>query len=374
MKRLIKFNIILFCILIGLYTNGNANGQKSSIGVDVNGEIVDDGEYLHGQGIEASNRDDYESALAFFRASVRVNNNNAYYWNDLGVTEMRLGLLQKAKTRFISALNVDNNFNIANENLEELSKYMTQNEYNVGLRDSYPILHNILEFPQVDIKELNIKYINNTNNIKRNDTILNQPFIIRNFTQYNWYGNHSTGELVPGVNKGINIEELIKQFGNEKVDFYPHNMIEEQAHPYTHILKPAVEQLSLPEGVYIGVDASKPGTYIQWNLDYNNWEKLLNSIGATNIPPLLDDNDWQEYCFPTNDDRSKFYIDTHWKMLLIGETDAGMFNHKDSLRTSSWQIQLNGRKKWHICAPSEDKYMYETGNINGFEPGIIKII
>ena len=47
---------------------------------------------------------------------------------------------------------------------------------------------------------------------------------------------------------------------------------------------------------------------------------------------------------------------------------TGMFNHKDTLRTSSWQVQLTGSKKWHLCGPSENGKMYKAGNVNTFKP------
>ena len=32
------------------------------------------------------------------------------------------------------------------------------------------------------------------------------------------------------------------------------------------------------------------------------------------------------------------------------------------------QIQLAGKKKWHICSPSEDANLYKAGNIDTFNP------
>jgi ribosomal protein L16 Arg81 hydroxylase len=40
-----------------------------------------------------------------------------------------------------------------------------------------------------------------------------------------------------------------------------------------------------------------------------------------------------------------------------------MFNHKDYLQSSSYQLQLVGRKKWHVCPPSEDKNLYNPGMV-----------
>ena len=38
-----------------------------------------------------------------------------------------------------------------------------------------------------------------------------------------------------------------------------------------------------------------------------------------------------------------------------------MFFHRDTLLTSSWQVQLVGAKKWHVCAPSQEPYLYHAG-------------
>ena len=50
-------------------------------------------------------------------------------------------------------------------------------------------------------------------------------------------------------------------------------------------------------------------------------------------------------------------------MVLIGEAGAGMFNHKDVLRMASWQVQLAGRKKWHICSPTQDEFLSVEMNV-----------
>lgn len=39
-----------------------------------------------------------------------------------------------------------------------------------------------------------------------------------------------------------------------------------------------------------------------------------------------------------------------------------LFVFSDTLRTSSFQLQLRGRKLWHICAPSETQYIGSPGN------------
>jgi histone arginine demethylase JMJD6 len=54
--------------------------------------------------------------------------------------------------------------------------------------------------------------------------------------------------------------------------------------------------------------------------------------------------------------------------MLIGEKDSGMFLHKDTLHTASWQAQFSGEKRWHLCGPSEDSFMYKAGDVDAFSP------
>lgn len=46
-----------------------------------------------------------------------------------------------------------------------------------------------------------------------------------------------------------------------------------------------------------------------------------------------------------------------------------MFNHKDILRTASWQLQVAGAKRWHLCDGStQDHHMYHAGDVDAFAP------
>ncbi len=49
-------------------------------------------------------------------------------------------------------------------------------------------------------------------------------------------------------------------------------------------------------------------------------------------------------------------------------------SHQDVLRTGSWQVQLSGAKLWHICAPSESRWLYGEGSspIDVFQPDYAK--
>eukprot|EP01032_Pedospumella_encystans_P013288 gene13288-15307_t len=240
--------------------------------------------------------------------------------------------------------------------------------------------------------------------------ILSAPFIIRDAFALL---NISNTKLEAVFNRKF----LTTRYGHERVDFYPHNMKEESAHPYFLNFGSALYQLlNKPEEVYVGVDASEPGTYIQWNLDHQRWNQILQALGAT-LPGMLNDTYWAAKCFRHHDHRgnmerqtlnndgegidinddvssgiqsrsattapptatatdfvstpalnilSQFYLSTHWQMLLIGEDQAGMFNHIDTLRTASWQLQLVNSKKWHLCSPEMSPFLYNPGDVDMF--------
>ena len=67
---------------------------------------------------------DLATGLAYFRTAVRHWNVSEQYWNDLGVTEMRLGEFFKARRRFIQSLDINPNYKPAQDNLRDISLYL----------------------------------------------------------------------------------------------------------------------------------------------------------------------------------------------------------------------------------------------------------
>lgn len=261
---------------------------------------------------------------------------------------MRMGLYQKAKLRFLSALAIEEGFNTARDNLNDIRSYLSKADYSKGIR-KYRQQHYRGTPRSIQLEDLMAAtYLN--------DSILFEPFIIRN-----------AASLLFWDLRAFSLHNLTR-YGGSKVDFYPHNMAEEQVHPYFTSLNDGLRQvLSYPEGVYDTVDASLPGTYLQWNMNKVMWDAVLTAANAT-LPVVLTDRHWMPECLENLDIINDFQLKTHWKMLLIGEAHAGMFNHKDTLKTSSWQIQVRGRKRWHLCSPLDDHRMYKAGNVDAFEP------
>ena len=55
--------------------------------------------------------------------------------------------------------------------------------------------------------------------------------------------------------------------------------------------------------------------------------------------------------YPHSAISEEFHLKNHWKIILAGARGAGMFNHSDTLLTSSWHAHLTGRKWWYVCGP-----------------------
>jgi hypothetical protein len=314
-----------------------------------------------------------------------------------------MGELQKAMKRFKKALSIDPNSALAKDNIEELSHFLPPDrpQYKTGKAREHRILSpsrvssdvvrrisSILEVPFSQVAPDDKSWL---------QSILSKPFIVEDAFSL-------LGIAEDKIMEVFNRQFLTSRLGDRRVDFYPHNMVEVQAHPYFLSFGPALYQLlHKPEEAYVGVDASEPGTYIQWNLDAETWQELVVELLGATLPGMLDDQRWTQHCFDqghhyrkasqhidANGDStdesdaveesdldpeaswersaSHYFLSTHWQMLLLGEAGAGMFHHQDTLRTASWQLQLVGAKKWHLCGPEQTPFMYEAGKIDLFAP------
>lgn len=342
---------------------------------------------FHSEGLRLASSNMYHESLGYFRSACRLMNSSSLFWNDLGVTEMRLHLYSKAKSRFRLALSIDPHYVVAEENLNELKKYMGKIEYNMGLKENYYREHNLNEVREVNPNDFMSQSISM-------EDLFDRPFVIRQAALH-WGWNLSY----------FSLSNLVVRYGDTIVDYYPQNMLEEKAHPFFTSLRHAVDQLEYPSEIFPTVDISLPGTYIQWNMNATIWKEFFEdhsdsqwendslndmpdgqdvpsdtstieeycstknfSSPLLKLPPSFRDSNWMTSCFPTSSKASYFQLKTHWKMLLIGSESAGMFNHQDTLLAPSWQVQVEGAKKWHLCSPQDGKYLYGPGQIDTFRP------
>ena len=159
---------------------------------------------------------------------------------------------------------------------------------------------------------------------------------------------------------------LAQKFPAEVSDYYPHNMDRPGQHPYlarfnfglSHLLNPEHEnRFGYPL-------ENQPGRYLHLQLTPRRWRELER---AGDLPTAksghkhltaAQDNWWMRRCLRTDAHpgdtlAEEYHLKTHWKIILIGSEGAGMFNHSDSLQTSSWHAHVQGKKWWYVCGRNE---------------------
>lgn len=309
---------------------------------------------FHDLGINAAMVNDYVVSIPYLRAACRLKPTDQYFWNDLGVTEMRMGEYRKAIKRFQKTLEIQKDYKVALDNLNELKKFVPKDEYDHILKTEKVQLHRVSDVKYVDPYDGVFDIMDGYVSIANYDALL-EPFVVKQALLH-WRWNLDA----------INTKELIKSYGNTIVDYYPQNMLDERIFPFRAPLTKVLGNISRPQEIYSNVDASEPGTYIHWNIGYSEWHNLISKMNGI-IPTLFDDTFWLSQCFENNEMINLFHYNTRWKMVLIGEAGASMFNHKDAMKGASVQFQIKGRKKWHICPPDQERYM-NFGHIDMFNP------
>jgi hypothetical protein len=316
---------------------------------------------------------DLATGLAYFRTAVRHWNISEQYWNDLGVTEMRLGEFFKARRRFIQSLDINPNYKAAQDNLRDISFYLKGEGHQLESHDyvlrrkQYLYRHEVRTVKEMTKTDF-VRYFGGEEvsltegHFPRHSYL--EPFVVRQYLDT---------DADADAFQIFSIPSLVSLYGDKRVDYYPQNMLEESSHPFFLSLSAAVDQLLAPKEVFSNVDVSNMGTYIQLNMDSSMWQHLTQ-LGSITIPAGLDDQKtWSTDCFSGSKELlTHFYIHHHWKMLLIGSEGAGMFAHQDLLRASSYQIQLYGSKRWHLCSDHETKNLYSPGDVDLFQPNYSK--
>jgi hypothetical protein len=59
---------------------------------------------------------------------------------------------------------------------------------------------------------------------------------------------------------------------------------------------------------------------------WHDWQRIKEDLGE--LPFFFkSDEPWLNGCLPSDSLRNEFLLTTHWRMVLIGDRGAGMFNH-----------------------------------------------
>ena len=300
-------------------------------------ELLAKAKELNQNAITQAQSGDLWGAIQKFKQLVDMVPDNSEYWNNLGVTQMRATTYHAAEASYRKAIELDSTYMDAQENLNVLKSYLPHTKPH---REPRPKEHTTRKAKRIHINDLfsNYKYKEYADG--------KRPFIL-------------TGAMdgFTALNKW-NLRYLHGLFPEAIMDHYPQNMYRESIKPRFVPIAFAFEDMLLSSSNMSMMYKDKPGVYIQWNLDYGSWHKLMTDFDG-GLPKIFrEDDDWMNDCFKSDQTRSEWQRGTHWRMLLIGSKGSGMFGHKDILRTSSWQAQVTGYKRWHLCSPSQDKYMY----------------
>ena len=323
-------------------------------------------------------------ALPHLRAACRLCPSNSTYWNDLGVVEMRLGLHEKAMLRFQTALQTDGADMDARSNQALLRQAYRRDDFFEDLQELRATNHLGLRIKHrvQNLTRLAIGDLYKAENIDFATGKL--PFVLTGaMIPERGYDQASVGatslsrvnSFSPPKQSFLDIKNLAseQQFNASFVDFYPVGMFGAGTRtlPYFLTVPRALREIWAPSAVYPDFDGADASAYIQWNVDYKDWKHLESRMGF--LPPLLtSDFEWIDECWPTESERTKFTKDHHWRILLVGVQGAGMFNHKDTLRTASWQAITAGGKRFHICDSTMDPYIYKAGEVDTFAPDYSK--
>lgn len=79
---------------------------------------------IHQKAIDKASNGNIADALYDFEAACTLSPQNAGFWSDLGVTQMRLGLLDEALVSFLNAEEINPGLKLVVENLEAMHSHL----------------------------------------------------------------------------------------------------------------------------------------------------------------------------------------------------------------------------------------------------------
>jgi Flp pilus assembly protein TadD len=79
-----------------------------------------DPESVHEQALVLANEGDLEQALPYFKRAAQLDPSKETYWSNLGVTQMRLNLLDDALVSFTRGSRINPDSSLINENINAL--------------------------------------------------------------------------------------------------------------------------------------------------------------------------------------------------------------------------------------------------------------
>lgn len=333
------FYLVLFSVLdVLLLVHAKQFVVRKENFEGTNDEISDHAVKLAEQGF-------LHESLPLFRKVARRNPQNPQYWNNIGTTYMRIGLYNLARVHYEKSLEANPDWEDAHYNIKALRQYMPKDEKEQPYEKTKKMLHETRPIPTFetieDLEDAGPEY-----------TSLEKPFILK-------------GVLNEWDTESFSLSKLRTHFGSERAEYYPRNLQRTEEKPRQVSFAQAISDMRSRSTMYL----DKPGRYLMYNIGLLEWDSLMKVADSPSIPKIfMKDNDWLTSCFRTIHAAYRYMSSTHWRMLTVGTKGAGMFNHKDTLRTSSWHGQITGRKRWHLCSSAYDEEIGSAGLIDFFNP------
>jgi hypothetical protein len=162
------------------------------------------------------------------------------------------------------------------------------------------------------------------------------------------------------LKKSVSENYLTELFPHYVSDFYPYNMLQQGQHPHLIRFRSGVNEVLNPSGRYSDFSGKahvcpeiQGCSYIHLQLTPAMWSQLeeIGDIPKNRHVHTEGDQWWMRRCLEDPEVRAEFHLKTHWKIILIGSRGSGMFNHSDSLLSTSWHGHVQGKKWWYVCSP-----------------------
>ncbi len=174
-----------------------------------------------------------------------------------------------------------------------------------------------------------------------------------------------------------------KEFPDAIVDYYPKNLAQVSKKPFLRPMRAVLDEFKTPNpeppGGWGQSGRSEAARYIHWRMTLAQWNRVKDQLTPMH-PFFTTDEPWMKECIPkkirnpknprqVNWPKNNFIRHAHWKIIVMGEEDSGMFFHADGFSTSTFVNQFVGRKRWTLCKPDPQmKHMYPAGTIDTFAP------
>ena len=293
---------------------------------------------------EAGNLD---ASLPLFQTACRKSPDNADYWNNIGVTYLRLQRYSEAEASFMGALMLQRTHRDATGNLRETREYMAKASVaaRTGQELSWAEVHFIalggeLAFedgvedagtdnapPAVPAQQPQ-RLHPSASALSATDFALQRGIRhkVRRLPRVRAADLHRQENIA--FARGLKPFVLLGSVGNASAlrelgepsfftdgpyaqytaDYYPNNMVEAQVHPFLTPLAVALRDLQHPSARFPPQPPGRVGRYIHFNMGWPEWRDVAARLKLRLSRPMSSPDEWISSAFPAEEDRTEFQV------------------------------------------------------------------